>query len=48
MVAKEDEMAGSCCKHGKEVNAYRVLAGKILKKGITSKSRHGWEGNIKK
>jgi hypothetical protein len=29
MVAKEDEVGGSCCKHGKEVNAYRVLAGKI-------------------
>jgi hypothetical protein len=29
MVAKEGEMGGSWCKHGKEVNTSRVLAGKI-------------------
>jgi hypothetical protein len=35
-------------QNGKEVNAYRVLAGKYERKGSPGRLRDGWEGNIKK
>jgi len=44
---KEDEMDGSCSKHGEMRKVYKILVGKPEGKKPHGRRRHRWEDNIK-
>jgi hypothetical protein len=45
---REDEMGGTCNRHGRMRNAFSILVGKPEGKRLPRRRRHRWENNIKK
>jgi hypothetical protein len=44
---KEDEMGGTCSRHGEKRNAYRILVGKAEGKRPLGRAKCRWEDDIK-